>query len=73
MAKQKTEDLRALSTGELETKKEALVKELFELRQKKLVGQLDKPHQFKKARRQIAQINTFQREQKKNVNTSAKK
>ena len=62
MAAQKRSDLRNLSRGELETKKEALFKELFELEQKKATGQLEKPHLFKRTRRQIARINTIENE-----------
>lgn len=68
MTRAKVSDLRALSANELEHKKEALNKELFDLRQKKVTGQLEKPHQFKLVRRQIAQINTIQRE-KNHANT----
>ncbi len=62
MSKVKVKDLRSLSPLELEHKKETFEKELYELRQKKVSGQLDKPHQFKEVRRQIARINTIQRE-----------
>ncbi len=68
----KGKDLRGLSAAELEQKHLALEKELQELRQKKVTGQLDKPHFFKNLRRQIAQVNTIQRE-KKNVDTKSKK
>lgn len=61
MNKIKFNDLKSLSTQELDQKKSALEKELFELRQKKASGQLDKPHFFKAIRRQIAQINTIKR------------
>ncbi|MCG3176430.1 MAG: 50S ribosomal protein L29 [Candidatus Omnitrophica bacterium] len=67
MSTAKIADLRSLSVAELGQKKEALQKELFELRQKKVTGQLEKPHQFRLVRRQIAQINTIQRE-KNHVN-----
>ncbi len=60
MSKVKAKDLKALSAQELNEKKAQLEKELHELRQKKIVGQLDKPHQFKVARRQIARILTIQ-------------
>lgn len=62
MTQPKTKDLRGLSAAELDHKKASLEKELFELRQKKITGQLDKPHQFKLARKQIARINTIRRE-----------
>ena len=62
MSRVKAETVRNLSFGELEAKETALQKELFELRQKKMTGQLDKPHLFKAVRRQIAQLNTIKRE-----------
>ena len=59
MARPKVNALRDLSLQELEAKVPALQKDLFELRQKKMTGQLDKPHLFKGIRRQIAQVNTI--------------
>ena len=72
MARVKAGDIRGLSLEELNHKAESLEKELQELRQKKVTGQLDKPHVFKMARRQIAQINTVLRE-KQNAHTSQQK
>lgn len=62
MSRVKAKDLRNLGKQELEQKKLALEKELHALRQKKITGQLEKPHLFRIARRQIAQINTLKRE-----------
>ena len=62
MSRVKAKDLRGLSTEELGHKRQTLEKELFELQQKKITGQLDKPHQFKLMRRQIAQVNTIAKE-----------
>lgn len=62
MAKVKARDLRNLGLEELDQKRLALEKELHELRQKKITGQLDKPHLFKSLRRQVAQVNTVRRE-----------
>ena len=64
MAKSKANDLRGLSLDELSQKKQALEKELNNLRHKKVTGQLDKPHFFKQIRKQIAQVNTIKREMK---------
>ena len=64
MSRVKAKDLRNLSAEELMLKCRTLEKELFELRQKKITGQLDKPHFFKAVRRQIAQVNTVRRENK---------
>ena len=68
----KVGELRGLSPDELRQKREGLEKGLNELRQKKVTGQLDKPHQFKLLRKQVAQINTIEKE-KKNVDPSRKK
>ena len=62
MSRVKAATLRDLSAQEVKSKIAGLQKELFELRQKKVTGQLEKPHQFKAARRQIAQLNTIKRE-----------
>ena len=72
MSRPKGNDLRGLSSVELDQKHQTLEKELQELRQKKVTGQLDKPHFFKAIRKQIAQVNTIQRE-KKNADTRIKK
>ena len=64
MSRVKAKELRNLSAPELNQKRASLEKDLFELNQKKLVGQLDKPHLFKNTKRQIAQINTILRETK---------
>ena len=62
MSKENLGELRNLSTQELEHKKGALQRELFDLRQKRAGGTLEKPHFFKKLRRQVAQINTIEKE-----------
>ena len=62
MSRVKAKDIRGLSVEELNHRQSVLEKELQELRQKKVTGQLDKPHAFKMARRQIAQINTIRKE-----------
>ncbi len=64
--KENVNNLRGLSAAELDQKKSAFEKDLFDLRQKKGLGQLDKPHQFRLIRKQVAQIETIKRE-KKNV------
>ena len=62
MSRVKASVIRALSLQEIKTKESALQKDLFDLRQKKITGQLEKPHLFKMVRRQIAQLNTLKRE-----------
>ncbi len=64
MSKFKVNDLRGLSAQELDQKITAIEKELHDLRQKQITGQLDKPHLFKRSRRQIAQVLTVKREAK---------
>ena len=62
MSRVKAKDLRGLSHIELDQKKQGLEKELHDLRQKKAMGTLEKPHQFKIIRREIAQLNTIRKE-----------
>ncbi|OIO37855.1 MAG: 50S ribosomal protein L29 [Candidatus Omnitrophica bacterium CG1_02_46_14] len=62
MTQIKAKDIRGLSAAELDQKKSILEKSLFDLRQKKAMGTLEKPHEFKAIRRQIAQINTIKKE-----------
>ena len=71
MSRAKANDFRPLSGIELDHKLDTLEKELQDLRQKKITGQLDKPHFFKNVRRQIAQVNTVKRE-KQNAGTERK-
>ena len=72
MSRAKARDLRGLSADELDQKLEALAKEMQDFRQKKITGQLDKPHFFKLLRRQVAQVRTVQRE-KQNADQELKK
>ncbi|MBI3316355.1 MAG: 50S ribosomal protein L29 [Candidatus Omnitrophica bacterium] len=62
MKKAKARDLRSLSLDEIRQKKSALYKELFDMRQKKITGQVEKPHLFKQNRRQLAQLATLEGE-----------
>lgn len=65
MSRPKAREFRSLSGAERQQKLRALEQELAELRQKKVSGQLDKPHQFRAARKQIAQLLTLENEGKK--------
>ncbi len=65
MSREKIGELRNLSAAELEHRLETLEKGLHDLRQKKIAGTLDKPHQFSLLRRQIAQTLTIKREKQK--------
>lgn len=60
MSQQKNfmETLSAKSVEELKKERLELRKAQFNLRMQKSTGQLEKPHQFKEVRKQIAQINT---------------
>jgi large subunit ribosomal protein L29 len=60
----KAKDLRQYAAEELTQKVAALRKELFELTQKREVGQLDRPHRMRQIRREIAQIMTVKNEKK---------
>lgn len=63
----KAKDIRNYSESELTEKVKTLTTSLFELNQKKHTGQLDRPHQIKQIRREIAQINTIISERKRNA------
>ncbi|GGZ91663.1 50S ribosomal protein L29 [Ignatzschineria ureiclastica] len=54
----KATQLREKSVNELREEKLQLQRGLFNLRMQKATGQLEKSHQFKESRREIARINT---------------
>ncbi len=64
MALLKSKDLRSLTIAELQQKRNEWENELQEFRNKKVSGQLDKPHFFKLTRRCIAQAITIEQEKK---------
>lgn len=55
-------DIRALSDEELDSKFYSLKEELFHLRRKKAVGQLEHPEQTRGLRKDIAKILTVKKE-----------
>lgn len=61
-------ELRAKSADELKLELDGLLKEQFNLRMQKGVGQLNRPDQVKKVRRDIARVKTVLNEK---VNTGA--
>ena len=61
----KAEELRSLSTEELETRCEELKKELFNLRFQRAIGQLENPMRIRQVRRDIARIKTILRERER--------
>ncbi len=58
----KLSEIREMSTSELNEKVYQLKEELFNLRRKQAVGQLDHPKQLNFIRKDIARINTVLRE-----------
>lgn len=62
----KTKDLRTMTVDELNDKLIQDKKEQFNLRVQQSTGQLSNTSQFKKVRKEIAQINTLIAERKKN-------
>ena len=62
MSLPKISEVRNLSDQELNEKIVAVKRQLFELRMQKATRQLDKPHQFKHAKHQLAQLMTVERE-----------
>jgi large subunit ribosomal protein L29 len=55
----KASELRQKSTEELNSELENLLREQFNLRMQKGTGQLSKPDQVKKVRRDIARVKTL--------------
>jgi large subunit ribosomal protein L29 len=61
----KASELRQKSVQQLEDVKFSLLRESFNLRMQKATGQLSKPDQIVKLRRDIARVNTVLTEKKK--------
>ncbi len=57
-----TSELRSKSVEELKTEKVAILKEVFNLRMQRGIGQTPQTHLFRKLRRDIARIMTILRE-----------
>ncbi|NCA96625.1 MAG: 50S ribosomal protein L29 [Bacteroidia bacterium] len=58
----KISELRELSNEELNAKVYSLKEQLFNLRRKKAVGQLEHGEEMRKVRKDIAKVYTIQRE-----------
>ncbi|MAJ90694.1 MAG: 50S ribosomal protein L29 [Legionellales bacterium] len=63
----KTSELREKSNEELQTLLTEELRSQFNLRMRKGTGQLDKPSEIKKTRRNIARINTILNENKSSI------
>lgn len=63
-------DTRGKSAVELRQELTSLMREEFNLRMQKVTGQLARPHQFKRIRRDIARIKTVLNEQAKAGNAA---
>ena len=62
----KAEEIRALSSGEMQQKLDELKHELFNLRFQHEVGQLENPSKIKQTRKEIARIYTVITEMARN-------
>ncbi len=60
----KTEDIRKMSTEEIEKKIEELKSELFDLRMKQASAQLEKSHKINEDRKTVARLKTVLTERK---------
>jgi large subunit ribosomal protein L29 len=60
----KPKEIRDLAPAEIETKLRATRDELLQLRLKKHTGQIEKPHQLRVLRKDIARLETILREKK---------
>ena len=54
-----TKEIRELSATEIETKLRDLRSELLQLRLRKQTGQVEKPHEIREHRKDIARLETF--------------
>ncbi len=63
----KAKDLRNLTNEELNQKMDELYKKLFQLRSDIKIGRLEKPHEIKACKRDIARIKTILNERKRQV------
>lgn len=63
-------DMRSKTAIELRQELTSLLREEFNLRMQKVTGQLARPHQFKRIRRDIARIKTVMNEQAKAGNAA---
>lgn len=64
----KTNDIRELTTAEIETKVKALKEELFNLRFQLATGQLENPTRIREVRKAIARMKTVVREREIGIN-----
>ncbi|MCU5594752.1 50S ribosomal protein L29 [Bacillus mobilis] len=64
----KTNDIRELTTAEIETKVKALKEELFNLRFQLATGQLENPTRILEVRKAIARMKTVVREREIGIN-----
>ena len=58
----KANELRALSSGDLELKLRELAQELLSIRLKSRTSGVEKPHQIRALRRQVARVHTILKE-----------
>lgn len=63
----KAQEMRQKTSEELSNEMTELAAELFKLRMQKGVGQMARPHAFKKIKRQIARIKTILNERVKSA------
>ena len=58
-------ELREKSLTDLQTEKQSLLREQFNLRMQRATGQLNQTHRFKQIRREVARINTIMNEKRR--------
>ncbi len=66
----KSNELRELTTAEIEQKVNGFKEELFNLRFQLATGQLDNPHRIRNLRKDIAKAKTVLRERELGINNS---
>ncbi len=69
----KIDELRNLSGEDLLVKLASIKEELGKLNYQKVIGQIEKPHQFKMLKKTIARIKTLLREREPSLSKEGKK
>jgi len=64
------QDLRSKNEGDLREELSGLLREQFNLRMQRGIGQLASPHDLRRVRRDIARVRTVLNEKKKDGETS---
>ena len=66
-----SKEIRALSSGEITTKLREIREQLLQLRLRKQTGQVEKTHEIRTLRKDIARLETIQNQKKSKATVAA--